>query len=106
MSQVTKIGKKAFYSCNLLKQIEIPNDSQLQVIEEYALGKTSLKCFIAPPNLKRIEEYAFYCCECLQIIEINDESKMEFIDENAFVYSDDCIVMTSHKLIGRFDFNK
>lgn len=89
-----------------MKEIEIPNDSQLQVIGKYAFAKTSLKCFIVPFYLKKIEKCAFYCCESLQIIEINNEAEIELVDDDAFEYCDNCIVMISSKLIGCFNFNK
>ena len=64
---VTGIGKKAFYGCSNLLNIELPNS--LQKIEEWAFYNSGLSK-ITMPNVVSIDEYAFGLCSNLNTIEL------------------------------------
>ncbi|EWM54119.1 leucine-rich repeat protein [Ruminococcus flavefaciens] len=64
---VTKIGKKALYSCEIMN-INIPTGSKLQKIDEYAFAYSKLKqvSFSDATSLTSIGNYAFMNCPSLR----------------------------------------
>lgn len=53
------IGTHSLYQCEHLKQIEIPNDSKLRIIEEHAFDLTLIDNFIIPSSLEKVENCWF-----------------------------------------------
>ena len=73
------IGTHSLYQCEHLKQIEIPNDSKLRIIEEHAFDLTLIDNFIIPSSLEKVEisskltticDYAFNGCSSLKQVTI------------------------------------
>ena len=78
---VTKIGHHAFFECSALESVEI--NGEISVIGEGSFYDcTSLIEVILPERLKFIEDYSFYDCEKLESIEL--PGKLEEIGEYAF----------------------
>ena len=68
-SAITSIGSYAFYECNSLHSIEIPNS--VTSIDSYAFYEcNSLQSIEIPNSVTSIDSYAFYECNSLQSIEI------------------------------------
>ena len=78
------IKSYAFEKCKQLKRVDIPNDSQLEIICKNAFSETSIQCFSIPSNLKQIGECAFFKCKQLCKLEISENSQLEIICQNAF----------------------
>ena len=78
---VTSVGYAAFYGCNGLTSIEIPNS--VTTILSYAFSHTSLTSIEIPDSVTTILQYAFYDTG-LTSIEI--QSSVEYIDKMAFGY--------------------
>ncbi len=74
------IGNKAFSTMASMQQVIFPES--LEVIGNFALSKTGIERFNAPPNLKVIMEKAFFDCTNLVDIQLNEGLKA--IEKNAF----------------------
>ena len=78
---VTSIGEKAFYNCQTLISISIPNS--ITSIYAYAFSNCiSLKSISLSTNLSYIGEYAFYGCSRLS--SINIPVSVTYIGKDAF----------------------
>lgn len=86
-SSVTRIGVKAFSSCQKLTKIGIPIDSKLEIIEKEAFFYCSIKSFFLPPHVKTVSESCFNSCSYLKIFTIPENSELERIDKDAFSWS-------------------
>lgn len=73
------IGSCSFNECEELLYVEIPEDSQLQIIEKEAFAYSSIESFTVPPSLIHIGEKAFFCCQELREIEIPENSNLQTI---------------------------
>lgn len=67
---IKKIASYAFYNCQKLTNVEIPNNSELQIIDEGAFYCSSIESISIPPHVKSICDYAFSNCKYLKKIEI------------------------------------
>lgn len=56
----------------MLKRLEIPNESKLQIIDNKAFSESSTKCFYIPRHIRAICEYAFCYCHHLKILEFDE----------------------------------
>ena len=74
---------EAFHFCSKLRIIEIPIDSQLQIIEKGAFNHTFIESFAFPSHFKQIDVSAFGFCDNLKIIEINYGFEM---DSNKYAF--------------------
>ena len=80
---ITTIGYQAFAGCKNLKSIEIPNT--VTTIGIWTFGNSGLQSFTIPPSVASIGESAFYGCKDLTSIDISNSVKS--IGSNAFAYS-------------------
>ena len=86
---VTTIGRSAFYDCDSLTSVTIPNS--VTTIEHSAFSScSSLTSVIIPDSVTTIEEGTFYSCNNLTSVTI--PNSVTTIGENAFVY---CYRLTS-----------
>lgn len=84
-SDVTYIGKFAFYSCGQLVDVEFETDSELEVIGWGAFGAcNSLKAVILPASVKTLNDYAFYNCLALESVDFAENSNLSTIGDYAF----------------------
>lgn len=68
--EYTQIGTMAFEGCTNLKKIEIPQNSQLQIIKNNAFHQCKeLEEFYLPALIERVDAFAFYKCSKLSIQE-------------------------------------
>lgn len=56
---ITKINNCAFALCSSLSHIEIPENSELEIIDVEAFGETAIESFIVPHHLTKIVGYTF-----------------------------------------------
>ena len=90
---VTNIGDHAFYNCDVLKSIDIP--SSVISIEDSAFSCcASLKTvnFANDSKLSSIGEYVFSWCESLEIINLGVNNQLHSIGDKAFIW---CESLTS-----------
>ena len=78
------IGPYSFSHCKNLQQIEIPNDSKLRIIGEYAFSFSSITSISIPSNVLDIGSSAFECCHQLHQVEFPVNSKIDSIKYEAF----------------------
>lgn len=79
------IGSNAFDGCCLLTSVEIPENSELQIIESNAFHQTNINKIFIPRHLKKIGNSAFVVNKKLKRIEFAENSEIDVIDENAFI---------------------
>ena len=77
----------SFENCKQLEQVEIPNDSKLQTIDESAFSYSAIKSIRIPSSVALIGNRAFSDCKQLKIIDISNDSKLQVIDNHAFYSS-------------------
>lgn len=80
---VTKIAKKAFAGIASLTQVELPQG--LELLDEFAFSRTSIKRFEAPASLRTIGRQAFFNCRQLEEVELNEG--LEAVGDEAFCAS-------------------
>lgn len=85
---VTGIGERAFYECDGLKSVTIPDS--ITDIGTHAFYYSGLTSLTMGNNVKNIGSYAFYTCGELKNVTIPDS--VAYIGEYAFA---DCYNMTS-----------
>ena len=81
---VTKICEKAFHSCLGLKKVDIPKNSNLQIIGKDAFSNTGINEIFIPPSVTKICINAFESCKLLKKVEIPTDSNLQIIEECAF----------------------
>ena len=78
---VTAIGRSAFSSCKVLKEVIIPDT--VKTVGSAAFSYSSVVSVSLPEGLETIEESAFYSCESLSDINIPDS--VSSIGNGAFI---------------------
>lgn len=73
---VKAIQKSAFCMCKNLRFVEFPENSQLQVIEEYAFESTAIQSISFPPHLSKIGPGLLLSSGSVQLIELDDNSEL------------------------------
>lgn len=94
-STVREIGKRAFYDCPNLEEVNIPKDSRLETIGEYAFASSPLentpsipfKEIYLPETLKSIGSSAFYNTAISSPLHFSAE--LTELGGYAFAYCDD-----------------
>ena len=67
-----------------LKKVEIPPNSNLQIIEIRAFSVSNIEEIYIPPNVSKICEGAFYKCKNLKKVEIPTKSNLQTIEKCTF----------------------
>ena len=67
-----------------LHAVVVPNNSELQSIDEQAFFASSIVSIFFPENLTYIEKDAFRACYNLRLIEIDEKSKLKSINSDKF----------------------
>ena len=75
-----------FSHCTSLKNIIIPEDSSLRIIESDAFECTKIESFIIPKNINKINNSAFYFCSKLKKVEFQEGSLIKSIPYQMFAY--------------------
>ena len=84
---VTHICEGAFLFCEMLQNVEIPANSELQIIEKEAFSDVSIESIFIPKHVKSIGEESFYSCKNLQHVIIPINSELQTIEKRAFIHS-------------------
>lgn len=80
---VENLGWNAFASCTSLTSVQLP--SSLLILEEGVfLECTSLKSISVPDNVLRIKDGSFCCCTSLSEVKFGSNSQLVCIEHNAF----------------------
>lgn len=107
-SSVLEIKNHAFSNCNNLKEVIIPDDSQLKRIGAYAFSNcVSLEKMDLKRNLHAIEPYSFMGCSKLKSVEFPEESRVVEIKKGAFlgcVNLENMLLNGNIKKIGHYSF--
>ena len=86
-STVSKICEYAFYKCQNLTKVEIPQNSNLEAIEKRVFSKTKIEEIFIPSTVSKICEYAFFKCYNLTKVEVPKNSNLQTIESRAFFNS-------------------
>ena len=82
-SSVTHICGGAFMNCRDLKHVDIPSDSQLQIIDDSAFSSSSIESICIPSSVTQICSFAF-CNSILKHINFLPDSQLQMIGLCAF----------------------
>ena len=102
--QVTAVGDNAFYECNKLASVTLPNG--LVSIGQYAFYSTKMKEITFPTSLKSIGDDAFYYCSQIGSVILPDG--LESIGRCSFYYMSNLqkvILPSSLTAIGDYAFS-
>lgn len=69
------------------QKVEIPSNSELRTIDEYAFAMCSIVIIEIPPKVTKIYSYAFTRCTKLRRFMIPSNSELKIIEKNAFLDS-------------------
>ena len=86
-SNIKIISPNAFENCELLKKVEIPTNSNLQIIGSNAFSRTKIDEIFIPSRISKISKCSFFSCENLIKIDIPTDSDLQIIEERAFAFS-------------------
>lgn len=75
------LARKSFSSQSALQKLTLPDT--IEVIEPFALARTSITRFAAPPHLKEIGEKAFY--RCRKLTEVTLDGELSTLGDEAFL---------------------
>lgn len=102
------IDSFAFHECSSLKDFEFQDNSQLQIIDKYALSCSTINKISIPKHVNCIMEYAFSSCSEMKKVDFHKNSELKLIDKFAFSWTSiDSIVIPSHvTFIGKNAFYK
>ena len=82
---VTSIGSSAFYGCSNLQEVTLPDNDKFTTIERNTFdGCSSLQTITIPANVTSIGSQAFYNCSSLQEVTLPDNDKFTTIESNTF----------------------
>ena len=84
---INKIDCFAFEFCQNIKEVEILENSKLQIIGQFAFSKSSIEKISLSSEIKQILRNCFSFCKELQTVEIPKNSKLEKMDDSVFTGS-------------------
>lgn len=81
------ISYSMFYDCHNLREVQIPDDSNINEIESFAFaGCSSLESFLIPSEVSRIGEGPWRGCTALQSLTLQD-GNYNFVVEDGVLYT-------------------
>ena len=87
LSSITIISSFSFSGCKNLTKVEIPTNSNLQIIESDAFSYSSIYEFYIPSKLSTICEAAFHNCQNLTKIIIPPDTNLQEIKSGTLNFS-------------------
>lgn len=96
------IQKSAFCKCNNLRFVEFPENSQLQVIEEYAFESTTIQSISFPPHLSKIGLSLLLSSGSVQLIELDDNSELLNMSDYLLGFEQNVIIMIPVRFRNQF----
>lgn len=81
------IWSYSFENCNKIKQIKVTENSELQIIGEYAFSESSIHNIQIPKGLNTISKMSFFNCKHLHSIEFAENSELKVLAEGIFAFS-------------------
>ena len=85
-SNIKIISSYAFEYCLYLNKVEIPPNSNLQIIGSFAFFNTQIEEIFIPPKVTKICKSAFDFCHFLTKVNIPRNSNLQTIETLAFLY--------------------
>ena len=79
-------------NCHLLQKVEIPKNSELQIIESQAFVVCSFKSIFIPYNVNIINNGSFICLHNL-LVEIDENSQLKDLNSCSFLNCIDAVIM-------------
>ena len=83
-SNIKIISSSAFFHCRNLNKVEIPTNSNLQLIGSSAFESSQIEEISIPPTVSKICEKAFNFCSELRKVEIPTNSNLQTIGSSSF----------------------
>ncbi|KAK8883896.1 hypothetical protein M9Y10_042997 [Tritrichomonas musculus] len=84
---VTYIGKYAFIWCEKLRNFEIPDNTDLQIIDEYAFSRSSLRRIYIPSDISALKNG--WCAYTPKLAEVNiiqrETENIKYFDNKNFI---------------------
>lgn len=68
-STIKRINSRCFQNCQKLKNVQFSDDSELEIIDQYAFASSSLESIIIPKHISVIDDHAFLSCKNIKFIE-------------------------------------
>lgn len=84
---LVEICDYAFAFCSKLTCVEIPENSELQIIGEYTFHSTKINSIFISPHITHIGRGAFIFCNHLQRVNIPHNSQLKMIDFDTFQFT-------------------
>ena len=81
---IQKVGSYCFEGCKCLQKVDIPSDSEMEIIEKNAFSLSTIDHISFPDHLTEIDENAFFSCHNLRQIDITSNSELRIIGKSAF----------------------
>ena len=94
-SKISIICDNAFCDSVKLTNVDIPINSNLQIIGKHAFSSTKIKRIVIPSNVSIIDYGAFSNCRNILIIEISEGSKLDSFPFSSFDRNIKAIIMIS-----------
>lgn len=98
---ISVIENRTFYSCRHLKRVEIPDDSELRIIENDVFQLTYIKSVFIPKNVTQIKDYAFDI-RTLKIFQIEEGSEIQLNIKKVFSTKENIIILVPKQISDNF----
>lgn len=98
---ITQICEGSFYFCKQLKNIEIPLNSHLQVINESAFLECAISSIYIPLKVTYLGKNSPNCGN-LKIVEFDENAELRAIESRKMSYCKQLIIMIPIKLRNHF----
>ena len=80
-SYIKRIGKYSFHNCKYISHISFPQNSELEIIDDFAFYSSSILSFSIPKNVKTISRFSFDKCNKMILIEIDENTELSPMPE-------------------------
>lgn len=84
---VVIICEKAFQLCESLKEVNISEDSKLDLIDEESFTEIDIEKIFIPASVTKINGFAFHKCKNLSNVTFQSNSKLSMIGTCAFSFT-------------------
>ena len=105
-SDIEEISVFSFLGCKNLTKVEIPTNSNLQIIKSYAFSYSSIYEFFIPSKVSTICETAFHNCQNLTKVIIPPDTNLQKLKSGALNFSnlEEFYITSNIKIISSYLF--